>query len=94
MTANLDFDATGVPRALEDNLSLTVGRRYTISNADSTATAYFRSVAAAAPPPDATARGFPLFPGGTAVGQVVDGYKTYVWTRDPQPCALTVLEEP
>lgn len=83
-----DFDATGVPRALEDELSLTAGLRYTISNSGET----LARLRIGATQPAADARGHPLRPYGSGVVRPETGVKHWLWSLDPDGAELIVSE--
>ena len=88
-TASQDFDATGTPRALEDELGLTDGTPYLVSNAGETV-ALFRAAAAQ---PDAAARGHPLGPYEDITVIPAAGLKSWVWSRHPDGASLIVTAE-
>ena len=91
MADSMDFEATAVPRALEDALSLTAGTTYTVWNTDTTGTVRFRTAALA---PVNTANALRLSPGGGVEVAVTADSKTWAWTDDPDGASLLVETNP
>ena len=85
-SASHDFDATDVPRALEDVLGLSIGVRYTVHNVGESV-ALLRL---AATQPAADARGHAFGPYGVMTVEPETGAKTWVWSRDPDGAQIIV----
>ena len=86
---SLDFNATGTPQSIAAALGLASGQEYVGQNLSTVATLFVRE-ADAAPTPDARTHRheagsfFYFTPGGTS--------SLWVWTDDPDGCAVIVTE--
>ena len=86
--ASQDFDVTGTPVSLEDELSLTDGVQYLVANAGET----IALPRVAASQPAAAARGHPLAPYADIIVLPASGLKTWVWALDPDGAKLIATE--
>ena len=88
-SASQNLDLGSVPQALEDELNLVAGKRYLTENVGET----LIRLRVAADQPGADSRGHQLGPYETITVIVVDGFRTWAWSRDPDGAKLIITEE-
>ena len=87
-----DLDLSRVPTAPETSIDIIASGDYTVTNVDTTATAFYRSQAVQ---PAANARALRLTPGASMTWRAPPDtdaatVRTWFWTHDPDGCSLIV----